>query len=85
MSILAKRVKKTQRSDEPTEVVVTIKGRTILFEAERVTRMLHPNKTVYRTTMVIDERVENQPSAVGFREYQAAMSVALLRELPGEE
>ena len=85
MSLLARRVERTQRGDAPTEVVVTIKGRTILFESEEMSRILLPNRVVFRTTMVVDERRPDRCSYEDFLVYQASMSVALLQSLPPEE
>lgn len=85
MSLLARRVERTQRGDAPTEVVVTIKGRTILFESEEMSRILRPNRVIFRTTMVVDERRPDRASYEDFLVYQASMAVALLQSLPAEE
>lgn len=84
---LQKRVERKQRNVEnPTQVVVTIKGRTILFESEVVPRLVGRNRTVYRTTMMVDEsEMVVGLEAADFEVYQASMAVALLRSLPDEE
>ena len=84
---LQKRVERKQRNVEnPTQVVATIKGRTILFESEQVPRLIGRNRTLYRTTMMIDEsEMVVGLEAADFDVYRASMSVALLRSLPAEE
>lgn len=62
---------------------VTIKGRTILFEAQRV--MWPTPRYVYQTTMEVDRRTQSKLSEEEFAVYRASMSAALLTSLPDEE
>ena len=66
------------RNAIPREYLENISGRDIYFEFEESSR----GTGVFRTTMVIDERIEERPTVDGFAVYRASMSAALLSALP---